>query len=75
MPFSYHDLKKFLYIGLTAMGVLLICASWHCINIARTTFDGASHEITAVVLLAVGSACLLFGFETYLLKEDPDIWR
>lgn len=72
---SYHDLKKFLYIGLTAMGILLLGASWHCINIARTTLDSPSQEITAVILLAVGSACILFGFESYLLREDPDIWR
>lgn len=72
---SYHELKKFIYIGLTALGVLFLVFSWHCFNVARAGSGDFSEGLTALILLVVGSGCLLFGIETYLLQDDPDIWR
>lgn len=73
--FTYHDLKALLYFSITAMGILLLAAGAYQAHLALMVADSISSIVTAVILSGVGIACILFGAETYYLRDDPDIWR
>lgn len=75
MFLSYHELKKLIYVGETALGVVFIVASIYQLQISAVAMNPISHVATALILLVVGIGCVFFGVETYLLREDPDIWR
>lgn len=75
MFLSYHELKELIYIGETALGAVFIAASMYQLHISAAAMNPISHVLTALILLVVGVGCVFFGVETYLLREDPDIWR
>lgn len=75
MFLSYHELKELIYIGEAALGVVFIGASMYQLHISAAAMNPISHIATALILLVVGVGCVFFGVETYLLREDPDIWR
>ena len=72
---SYIDLKKLIYIGETVLGVLLLVLALHQLHLASVSADPLSNAITAAILFAVSTACLVFGIDTFILREDPDVWR
>lgn len=73
--FSYQDVKKALYLVQTLLGINLIIVSTYLL----TTTNAAIHQICqivpAVISMIAGIACVFFGIETYMLRDDPDIWR
>jgi hypothetical protein len=70
MRWSYPELKKLLYLALSAFGVILLFISWR----SSLSSEPAS-VITYLVLLIGGLVLLLFGAVTYFLRDDPDVWR
>lgn len=72
---SYRDLKTILYCLGTICGVAMLLLSCHLFRIADAAPDPASYLISAMVLLVVGLITILFGLDTFLLRDDPDIWR
>jgi predicted phage tail protein len=75
MNFSYHEMKEALYILQSVLGVLLIIISITLFNTGGGVLHPICNVVPAVVLMVIGSSCVFFGVETYLLRDDPDIWR
>lgn len=75
MNLTYHDIKEALYVLQTLFGCGLIFASMSLFNNASATVDLIGYVIPAIVLMIVGITCVLFGAETYFLRDDPDVWR
>ena len=73
--FSYQDIKGTLYAVQTLVGLLLLTAALYLFHLMPTSFEPISYAIPGVILLVVGGGCTFFGIETYLLRDDPDIWR
>ena len=71
---SYQDLKKVLYILQTILGIAMVILS-NRLWIAATTNGDPVNEIAALGLFVAGLMCTVFGIMTYLLRQDPDIWR
>lgn len=73
--FKYYELKELIYLGQTALGVILVLLSFYQVHLSG--FDSAPflYLVTALILFAVGVGCIFFGVETYLLRDDPDILR
>jgi hypothetical protein len=67
---SYHDLKATLFITLPIFGCLLMFLGWN----AAAKPDAVS-LLSSLVLMAGGAGLVLFGLVTFLLKDDPDVWR
>lgn len=72
---TVSDLKKLLYFGQTTLGVLLLIAAWFLFQQARVADNQFVYIIPGVIVALTGSACLIFGIDTYILRDDPDIWR
>lgn len=75
MYLSYQDIKGTLYVVLTAVGVLFLLAAFYFFQLMPASVDPLTYGIPGVILLVVGGASTFFGIETYLLRDDPDIWR
>lgn len=73
--FSYHELKKVLYLVQSLVGIVLIVYSAILFSTSAEHVEPICYLIPAGVLAVVGVFCLFFGVETYLLRDDPDIWR
>lgn len=67
---AWTELKFILYIWMTAFSAVLLVL---CFNLSRST--SLPDTISAVTLLVTGCILLIFGVLTYVLREDPDIWR
>ncbi len=72
---NYRELRKLLYCLQAAMGCLFLVLAWHLLCEARVAVDALSLIVSGAILSIVGSACIVFGLDTYLLRDDPDIWR
>ncbi len=74
MMITIHDLKEFLYVVQTILGFL-------CVGMALLLLqscgqpDSISSIVSGLILLLVGIFALFFGLETFLLRDDADIWR
>jgi uncharacterized membrane protein len=75
MHISYHDIKKALYLIMTMVGLFFIGLSVYLFNTCGAEMEPASYILTAMVTFVVGIICVLFGVDTYLLRDEPDIWR
>jgi hypothetical protein len=75
MRISMHDLKEAMYIVQTMFGFILLALGIHTLQMGKSSGDFATALITGVVLAIVGVGCLFFGLETYILKDEEDIWR
>lgn len=74
MNFSLHDLKESLYIVETLFGVFLLVLAYFALERAFASPDIVFYLIPGLALAIVGGACVLFGVETFFLRDDPDIW-
>lgn len=74
MNFSLHDLKESLYILETLFGVFLLALAYFALERALASPDVLFYLIPGLALLAAGGACVFFGIEAYILREDPEIW-
>lgn len=73
--FNYKEMKLAVYCLETAIGALMIVAAFVFFDQANSAIEPITYAAPALVLLAVGIFCLLFGIETYCLRDDPDVWR
>ena len=73
--FNYSEMKLALYGLETVLGVLLVIAALVFFGQSQSAQEPITYLFPAVVLMCVGFICVLFGIETYLMREDPDIWR
>mgnify|MGYP003384569974 FL=1 len=73
--FNYIELKKLIYWVETGFGVVVLLVCYHLVSSTLNTVGPISTLVSVLVLALVGVACLLFGGVTYLLREDPDVWR
>jgi hypothetical protein len=67
---SYIHLKTLLYWAVTAFGVFLIA----CALITGNSNDPVQQG-SAWAMILIGSGVVTFGVLTFILKDDPDIWR
>jgi hypothetical protein len=72
--FSYHDYKEALYVLQTLFGFLFVFMAF-LLNTTAPAGLEVFHIVPAIILVIVGIGCIFFGVETYLLRDDPDIWR
>lgn len=75
MNFSYHDFKEALYVLQTVLGLFFVCIGVLLLNTTATASHEIFHVVPALILVIVGTVCVFFGVETYLLRDDPDVWR
>jgi hypothetical protein len=75
MHFSIHDIKAALYVLQTLIGIFLLGLSICLFQTAGSQLEPISQLVCAVVIFAVGACSTFFGIETFLLRDDPDIWR
>lgn len=75
MIITTHDLKEALYIVQTILGFLAIGLSLIVLQSCGNQTEPICSIISGVILFAVGVFAIFFGLETYLLKDDADIWR
>ncbi len=73
--FNYTEMKMAVYCLETALGAVMIMAAFVFFDQAKAAPAPITFIVPALVLLAVGACCLLFGIETFFFREDPDIWR
>ena len=73
--FTYRDLKWALYIMQVLLGGSLIIASAVLFNTTALATEPICYIVPGAIMMIVGISCLFFGVETYLLRDDPDIWR
>jgi len=74
MLITTHDLKEALYIVQTILGFLCVGLALFVLQSCGQT-DSISSIISGLILLFVGIFAIFFGLETYLLRDDADIWR
>ncbi len=75
MNISIHELKKALFVLQILIGIFLIGVSIYLFQSADLEAEPISQLLTGIILLVVGICSTFFGVETYLLRDDPEIWR
>lgn len=73
--FTYREMKLAIYCFEVAMGAFLIVVGIIIMKDAATAPAPIVYMIPSMASIFVGLFLLLFGFDTYLLRDDPDIWR
>ena len=73
--FSVQILKRLLYLCEAFFGLFLCCLSLYMVATADQSLLPIVYEMPAAISMLVGLACILFGVDTLMLSEDPDIWR
>jgi len=75
MFLRYYELKELIYAGQTVLGIILVLVSFYQLYLSASASAPLLNLLTALILAVVGGGCIFFGIETYLLRDDPDIWR
>ena len=68
-------MKEAVYIMMTVMGCLLMVAAITQMRAAGTCPDPFSCWLPALILFLGAVLSLFFGFVTFLIRDDPDVWR
>jgi len=74
MNFSNRDLLTALYCFIAILGLILIGFAWYVWAQSEAAQEPFSYWVTAIVLLIVGIVLVMFGIETYIVRDDPDVW-
>jgi hypothetical protein len=74
MNFSLLELKESLYVIETLFGVFLLVLAYSTLRMAFNTCDCLYYLIPGLALLVVSGACIMFGIEAFILRDDPEIW-
>lgn len=72
---NYRDLLTVFYGFITILGVILLGFSWYCWSQSLTATAPISYWLAAGILFIMGIVLIMFGIETYLFRDDPDVWR
>ena len=75
MNFSTIDIKTLLFFGQILAGIILVGIAWFVWQQENSTLDPISNWLTAVILVIVGITQVIFGAETYLRHDDPDVGK
>jgi len=75
MNFSLEDLKEALYISETIFGLFLLVLAFFVLKSALASCESLYYLIPALGIFLAGIACLVFGIGTYIVRDDPDVWR
>jgi hypothetical protein len=67
---SIVELKRLVYLAQTGFGLLLCYLA-----LVFSQTDDAVQLLSAWLMVLVGSGLIGFGVLTFVLKDDPDIWR
>jgi len=71
----YTELKEILYFAITFLGIIFLLAGIYQYLQALWATVPITHMVTSFILCVMGIICVMFGIETYMLRDDPDIWR
>ncbi len=74
MLITYSDLKKALYLLQTIVGFILIAAAIFLFD-SPVVVESVTHFISGAIVFVSGVTCVIFGIESILLRDDPDILR
>ncbi|HEY9714559.1 MAG TPA: hypothetical protein V6C72_13920 [Chroococcales cyanobacterium] len=72
--FSYHDLKMAMFCMEAGCGAIFVVIALVMLWSGSALPDCTSNTMAAMILFCVGIICLMFGFEAYHLRDDPEIW-
>jgi hypothetical protein len=75
MMITIHDLKEAMYIVQTVLGFLCLGLALFLLQSGGSLIDSICSIMSGLILMVVGIFAIFFGLETYLLRDDPDIWR
>jgi hypothetical protein len=75
MFLRYYELKKMLYFAQAIMGVLLVLGGVYEYGKIDTASPNLTNYLTGLICMFSGGALIFFAVETYLLRDDSDIWR
>ena len=75
MYFDIHDLKFAMYWMLGILGVVLLALAAYQQTLADMASDPLSNNLTVAILVLAGCGLLFFCLETFLLRNEEDIWR
>jgi len=75
MDLSYLETKTLVYWSQTLLGGLMVAVAVYLSGLASADADPFVYLIPAAILFVVGIFCLIFGVETYMLRDDSDIWQ
>lgn len=75
MNVSLHDIKKAVYLGMTALGAFLLIAAFHMMRSSNTVAEPVGIIISAAILIFAALICIFFGMVTFIIQDDPDVWR
>ncbi|MBX9722984.1 MAG: hypothetical protein K2X81_16395 [Candidatus Obscuribacterales bacterium] len=75
MEFSFLHLKKALYILMGILGAWLLITAYTFFNMSGSEAEPISLIISGIVLTFAGTVCMFFAFETFLIRDDPEVWR
>lgn len=70
MYIRYYELKRIVYIMIAILGITLIAVSM--IEFGKVLDLGSF--LAGTVCLISGAVMVFFAVETYLLRDDPDVW-
>lgn len=71
MP-SYHELKRLIFVLETLLGMFLTAIAWWLLSPPGTPIVSA---VVGIIIGITGLAGVLFGVTTFIIRNDPDVWR
>ena len=75
MNFSNRDILTVFYSFITILGLILLAFSWYLWKQSQAAAEPVSFWLAAIILLVMGIVLIMFGIETYIFRDDPDVWR
>ncbi len=72
--FSCRTLKKLLYVFETVFGLLVCIFAVHMVKTAEPSVSSIVYELPGAIMFLAGLGCILLGVDTFMLREDPEIW-
>ena len=72
MQFSYLELKDAVYKMMAVLGIVFLLMSLLPFTAGVTQ---VTHLASSICLFLAGIVFLLFSLTTFLIRDDPDVWR
>lgn len=75
MIIKYHEWKEAVYIMMAVAGAFFLVFAIMSIQAGHGGPISSSGFISGLILLLAGVVCELFALVTYIIRDDPDVWR
>ncbi len=75
MNISISHMKEAVYIMMAVMGCLLIISGAFLMQSSGASSDPLSLWLPALIFIFGGILSVVFTFVTFLIRDDPDVWR